>query len=101
MARVIKLAQPGHDVKTAGDENLIYSSGWPLLPIVKQGSFSIDNVTKDYTIAEHNLGYFPAFWFFANSPTTAWSNGAIGTQERSEFFGPIGLSTIKINENKL
>lgn len=104
MARVIKLAQPGYDVFTAGDENLIYSSQWPLLPIYKQGSFVIPDVTQRTTIINHNLGFVPAFWFFTNTTVEAWSGGFGGVLQddsRSEFFGPTGGGHIGINENTL
>lgn len=104
MARVIKLAQPGFDVNTTGDENLIYSSQWPLLPIAFQGSFTIPDVTVKTTILEHKLGFIPAFWFFTNTTIDAWQNGFGSTlvkQDRSEFFGPTGGGHIGINDNKL
>lgn len=101
--RVLKLAQPGFDAKTAGDENLIYNSRWPLLPIYKQGSFASGDVTQAATIVEHNLGYPAMFWFFSNAPASAATNtGDIGQPEkRSEFFGPVGDATIQITNNKL
>lgn len=103
MAKVIRLAQPGYDVKTAGDENLIYSSEWPLLPIYQQGSFTIQDVSQPVTITNHNLGYVPAFWWFSNQDITAWEAGS-GTSfpqdTRSEFKGAAG-GYIGINETKL
>lgn len=104
MARVIKLAQKGYDVKTAGDENLIYSSQWPLLPIYQQGSFTIPDVTQKTNIFNHNLGFVPMFWFFANTTIQAWQNGfgtVLSTDTRSEFFGPTGGGHIGINETSL
>lgn len=102
MARVIKLAQKGYDVKTAGDENLIYSSEWPLLPIYKQGSFMIGDVTQQTNIFTHNLGFVPMFWFFTNATIDAWVNsGSLVKDNRSEFFGGTGGGNIGINETNL
>lgn len=90
MSKVIKLAQPGYNVNTAGDENLIYNSNWPLLKIYQQGSFSSsDNATEHQLVTNHDLGYPPAFWFFSNQPATDWYSDT-GTQSaRSEFNGPV------------
>lgn len=100
---VVKLAQSGFDVKTAGDENLIYNSNWPLLKIYKQGSVVIPDVTQDFIIAEHDLGFPPAFWYFTDNTINGWKgNLPLVTEERSEFFGPIGgNNSIKINNSKL
>lgn len=88
----LRLAQPGYDVHTAGDENLIYDSRWPLLKTVKQGSFKTGDATQTSVIFDHNLGYSPFFWYFANTPITSWSGSTVGIEERSEFMGAIGGS---------
>jgi hypothetical protein len=100
---VVKLAQPGYDVKTAGDENLIYSSLWPLLKIYKQDKFTVSDVTQITTIAEHDLNFPAMFWFFSNATIDKWlGTGTMANERRSEFFGPIGANaSIKVNENKL
>lgn len=98
---VVKLAQPGYDVKTAGDENLVYSSKWPLLEIYKQDTASF-NVTVNSVLARHDLQYPPVFWYFANTDVTAWENfGAILPARRAEFFGPIGDGTLSMDAGKL
>ena len=97
---VVKLAQPGFDVKTAGDENLIYSSLWSLLKIYKQGTVTVPN-TSQMTLATHDLGYPPMYWFFTNNNINAYEGSiAFSTQRRSEFFGP-GGDGIKIYDNRL
>jgi hypothetical protein len=101
---VIKLAQPGYDVKTAGDENLVYSSQWPLLKIYRQDKFRIPDVTVATTIATHDLKFIPVFWWFSNATLAAWSNGfgdTLVNEQRSEFFGPTGGGTLSIDANKL
>lgn len=99
---VIKLAQKGFDAKTAGDENLIYSSLWPLLKIYKQGSYKTSNIGVNNLVAEHDLGFIPFFWYFANTPLAAWqNNGPVGVQNRSEYMGPLGDGNMEITNNKL
>lgn len=101
MGHLLKLAQKGYDVHTAGDENLTFSSQWPLLPIYAQGSFSFDT-TQPIDIFEHKLGYYPAFWFFSNSAIGGYENSGLQTNDsRSEFFGPVGNGTIRVNQNKM
>lgn len=102
MGHVVKLAQPGYDVHTAGDENLIYSSQWPVLKIYKSDKASVD-AAQTSTITTHDLGYPPVFWPFSNAAITQWSGGgAIKNDRRAEFFGPFGPgSSIKINNDKL
>lgn len=88
--KVVKLAQPGYDVKTAGDENLIYNSNWPLLPIYKQDSFtSSDWNTEHQPVASHDLGYIPAFWWFANTNILTWNGATPALDQRAEFNGPV------------
>ncbi len=103
MARVIKLAQPGYDVHTCGDENLIYSSQWPVLKIYKQGSATVGDVTQTTTIATHDLGFPPVFWYFSNATINKWlGTGAMTNERRAEFSGPIGsAASIKVNDGKL
>lgn len=99
---VIKVAQPGYDVKTTGDENLIYSSEWPLLKIYKDSYFKVSDVSQTTVIADHDLGFVPVFWYFSNTALSAWSNSGVLTQEsRSEFFGPDGPGTISVNSTSL
>jgi hypothetical protein len=103
MVRVVKLAQRGYDVKTAGDENLTFNSQWPTLKIYSDGPFTIGDVTQNTRITGHDLGFPPMFWFYANSSIQTWlGSGAITTERRSEFFGPIGsLNGIKVNDGEM
>lgn len=92
MNKVVKLAQPGYDVNTAGDQNLIYNSNWPLLKIYKTGSFSTDSLGSlgdaAAQIATHDLGYVPAFWIFDNRAIESWNSTHTTTAgNRSEFGG--------------
>lgn len=101
---VVKLAQPGYDVKTAGDENLIYSSKWPLLKIYKHGSFRVPDVSQATTVTTHDLKFTPVFWYFSNATLNAWTNGfgdVLANEDRSEFFGPTGGGSFSIDGSKL
>lgn len=96
---IIKLAQPGYDAKTAGDEHLIYNSNWPMLKIYKQGSYKTQNILVNQDVIEHDLGFVPFFWYFTNIPINAWQNfGNYGIEARSEFMGPVNL---KMTDKKL
>lgn len=91
MTRVIKVARKGFDVKTAGDENLLYSSLWPVLSIFKEVPIKITNPNADTIIFEHGLGYPPMFWDFTNFTNTFNLSGS------SQFFS--GL--FSVNEKYL
>lgn len=100
--QVVKLAQPGYDARTAGDENLIYSSLWPLLKVYKQGTHTVGDITAAATVAEHDLGFIPVFWYFSNAGLDAYSaSGALVTTTRSEFFGPVGGGSLRMDGGKL
>lgn len=103
--KVVKLAQPGYDVKTAGDENLIYNSNWPLLKIYKQGSFTTSQLSDPYTfetVVKHDLGYFPFFWCFANLPLETWNApSSVTPVQRSEFMIPIQAGGVVITKDRL
>lgn len=102
MTGVVKLAQPGYNIRTAGDENLIYSSLWPLLKIYKQDSYTASDVTQNAVIVDHDLPFPPMYWFFSNTTINGWQNsGAITNTTRSEFFGPIANGSISVTDSQL
>lgn len=98
---VLKLAQPGYDVHTAGDENLIYSSKWPMLKIAKSGSYQTSEIGTFNKIADHDLGFIPVFWYFANTAIGNWQNFLSAVDTRSEFMGPIGDGSIEVDADSL
>lgn len=104
MSKVVKLAQPGYDVKTAKDENLIYNSNWPLLKIFKSGKFKTNN-TKARTeiILNHNLGFTPMVMYFSNWDIRGWDGGSNGltSSARSEFQGQLPGANIAVDANNL
>lgn len=61
----IKISKPTYDAGEAGDADLLFSSAWPSLPIVKQATVAAG--VEEY---EHNLGFPPLFsvWQKAYQP---------------------------------
>lgn len=101
MSKVVKLAQPGFDVKTAGDENLIYNSNWPLLKIYQQGQFTAPTNADSPVLATHDLGFIPMCWFFSNLPISNYNTfAATAADERAEYFGP-GFAVPQIYDNRI
>ena len=76
MARVVKVARRGFDVQTAGDENLLYSSLWPVLSIYKEIPVNLSKSDDVEIIAEHGLGYPPMFLPFVDYSGATTSPGA-------------------------
>lgn len=95
---VVKLAQPGYDVKTCGDENLIYSSLWPLLKIYKQGPFTIGDLSKTTTVINHDLQYPAFFWAFSNQTIDTYlDSGVQHSEQRSEYGFGLNVDTGKLS----
>lgn len=64
-----KVSQMEKDVRTAADQDLLYSSSWPVLRTVRYGR-STTSVIQDGTVEvancfDHNLGYTPLFITFS------------------------------------
>lgn len=59
----IKISQPGESIYSP-DQRLIFSSGWRLMSMVHNESFS--SVSEGSTILTHNLGYPPMFVPYTN-----------------------------------
>lgn len=97
---VIRLAQPGFDAETAGDENLIYNSEWPLFPIYKSDTVHIDDASKDYVLCEHDLGYPAAFWPITVVSYASWASTTMTPEARAEFMGRAG-QYVGSKKNKL
>lgn len=66
----IKISQPGFDVKTAADNELVIKSSYPALKIHSVGSGTESITYADggeyITLATHNLGYRPFFAVWAD-----------------------------------
>lgn len=76
-----KTAQPGLDVLTAADYQLITSSGWPLLKTVAEGIFDGSGQVT------HGLGYHPMFLTFSTDGQYTWYGASVST---SVLYGNVG-----------
>jgi hypothetical protein len=72
----LKISKPFFDVNTVADEDLIFSSGWPSLPIAKQinvplSSLSYVGSPSNILEYQHDLGFPPFFsvWLKGYYPT--------------------------------
>jgi hypothetical protein len=75
----LKVSQPGVDVKTARDDQLVFSSKFQTLHVFQQGSGTVtDSGGRLITIA-HNLGYPPKFLVHTTLDQSTFGNS-------SEFF---------------
>lgn len=88
---IVKLAQAGYSALTAGDENLIFSSQWPLLKIYKAGKATIYDNTDLQILTNHDLGFTPVFWWFSNTKLEDWgiltAGSSVTPAQRSEYQG--------------
>lgn len=66
----LKISKIGVDVKTATDNNLVFSSQYPALKIQSQGTGTqaFDEAGGFLTLATHALGYRPFFIVWAKFP---------------------------------
>lgn len=91
----IKVSQLGYDVQTAADQNLLFSSSWPLIKIAFTDSVSIPAGTTK-TIP-HNLGYPPLF--FSQCLDVTLTNTSIQTTVDSNNLyitsGASGSTTVR------
>lgn len=81
----IKASQLGYDVTTAADQQLLFSSSWPLLKTHIEGRFTIADQQTPQLIVAHGLGYIPAFLY----------NDISGSN--SELFGYYSIGPIYVN----
>ena len=84
MSYKIKISQPGKDVKTCSDDELVYSSDWDSLKIktISQVDHTLGTtatpgnpfgeIDDTITIA-HGCGYPPAFFVVANGGQSVWT----------------------------
>lgn len=106
---VAKLSQEGYDAKTAGDENLVWSSDFNLPKIVASGEVefeptntggSMSQGTYTKTVA-HNLGFIPSFLSFVSFPGSfaqipAGNNQMPITVVNTSSPPDIGLTLVRI-----
>ena len=70
----VKVSQNGYDADTCADNQLVFSSEWPLLKIAFTGEVTIQDPTVDNDIFTHNLNYYPAFMCFYGVTTDTSGN---------------------------
>ena len=92
----IKISQPGFDVRTCKDYELIFNSSWPTLSIVfdKTVSFTTDGFGN--YIMPHNLGFVPLAmaWEFTDSTMTVSAGRFFpGVDTKNLYFGSLNTST--------
>lgn len=96
-----KVSQPGFDVETAADFQLLLNSSWPILKIDYSASFSID-VSQDRVLYTHNLGYVPMFIVFRadsgaygiTGQSSSLEANTVGADETEiKFFGNGGSTS--------
>lgn len=93
----LKIAKPGFDAKTAGLNNLIFHSSYPLLKIKQQGrgliTYTNDTAGTEIVVALHNLGYQPLFRFM-----TQWYNIDLAQKEdtfrNAPFFDTLSSGAV-------
>lgn len=61
-----KVSLPGFDVESAADQDLYFSSSWPLLKIDDNLSQQIINLTSSNNLITHNLSYPPLTLIFSH-----------------------------------
>jgi hypothetical protein len=61
----MKVSQAGYPADTCSDEQLLFSSSFPAMPVLFTGTLGIGN---SFT---HNLGYYPAYCIQYNTTDTA------------------------------
>jgi len=71
MSYGLKISEVGYDVKTANDENLVFSSEYPLMLADIVSDFNIDtSVNGGVVNIAHNYGYVPVFMAQSEGHTT-------------------------------
>lgn len=68
----IKISKEGYDITTASDQNLSFTSGLNMFKVFMTGTIQLNltntgGADSDEVIIEHNLGYRPAFFLYANN----------------------------------
>lgn len=103
----VDLSQPGVDVKSAADEQLIWSSKFNTFKIVDSGEFSINvaainspgGAEQGYTQISHDLGYIPAILIYQRNDITGFweavSSGVYSVNSQVRSNGTVQyISTI-------
>lgn len=87
MTTVVKVSQSGFDVKTAGDQDLVFSSEFPVLKEEKSGLFDAISTSVYVPVYEHNLSYDPFFLIYDSQGQFVLGSGW-GVDENKLYIGP-------------
>ncbi len=92
MNKLIKIAQLGKDVKTAGDDELVLSSDFNMLKIVASGEVTLvggatDGVGYSKTVA-HNLGFRPMALAQVKFPASLGGETRSVNANQYQWFSP-------------
>lgn len=86
----IKLTQSGHDVQGAGDQELLFSSSWPVLPVVYNGKFTGLTSDNPLVLLTHNLGFVPAFMAYTPGSTYTVGGANVSADKKNIYWSPGG-----------
>jgi len=66
-----KVSRKGYDVNSCSDNELLFSSEWPLLKLHSTGTYSVSDIGS-VTLTTHGLGYYPMYtiYYTKDSGTT-------------------------------
>lgn len=86
----IKIAQPGYDVRTCKDYNLIFNSSWPSLAIVYDQTMSVTTDQFGNAIVAHNLGFPPLSmaWNFTDNTFSLTNGRVFPSVDKNNFYLP-------------
>lgn len=86
----IKVAQPGFDVRTCKDFELIFNSSWPSLSVVYDKTMSVTTDTHGSFIIPHNLGFTPLSmgWIFTDNTYSATQGRIFPNIDSNNIYFP-------------
>lgn len=88
----IKVAQPGYDIRTAKDYELLFNSSWPTIAIAFDQTVTLTSngvgLIQPYA---HNLGFIPLamVWEFTSSAMTAQQGRIFPSVDQNFIYFPI------------
>jgi hypothetical protein len=97
----LKISKIGVDVKSAGDGDLIFTSKYPLLKIIKAGTLSYtftsdpaDGETVLMGTINHNFGYIPAHDSFVKYDTETFYKNIPALIDISSVYSKAKINTV-------
>jgi len=91
----VKVSQPGYNVKTCADRELLFSSSFKTLKIEKEGLIVVN--PGESGLISHNLGYYPAFIIYKKTGSiwniSSSGYGSIDTSNLNLYVPPVNPIT--------